>query len=60
MTEFGIDGMKYYFSWERIKEQHGGGGQKLFVFVFFFVHYIYCTTLLIYGIVKRIKKNYFE
>ena len=38
----------------------GGGGQKLVVFVFFFVHYIYCTTLLIYGIVKRIKKNYFE
>ena len=21
--EFGIDGMKYYFSWERIKEQRG-------------------------------------
>jgi hypothetical protein len=60
--EIGIDGMKYYFSWERIKEQHGvcvcGWGEKLFFFMFF-VYYIYCTTLLIYGIVERKKKNSF-
>ena len=64
--EFRIDGMKYYFSCERIKQQHGvcgvggggGWGQKLF-FLMFFVYYLYCTTLLVYGMVKRKKKKLF-
>jgi hypothetical protein len=55
--------MKYNFSWERIKEHHGvcvgGRGEGKSCFVVFFVYYIYCTTLLIYGIVKRKKKNSF-
>ena len=51
--EFGIDGMKYYFSWERIKEQHGvcvcGGGQKLFFLCFWLLHVLYHIVGIWYG-----------
>ena len=34
--------MKYYFSWERIKQQHGGGGgrKSCFFLCFLFITYI--------------------
>ena len=50
--EFEIDAMKYYFSLVRIKKQHGVGVAK--AVSVFFVYYIYCTTLLMYGIVKKL------
>jgi hypothetical protein len=46
--------------WLKIYEQlqiRCGGGKSCFLC--FNVYYIYCTTLLIYGIVKRKKKNFF-
>jgi hypothetical protein len=47
------DGMNYYFSWVRIKKQHVLCGNRCFCN---FVYYIYCTTLLMYGLVKKNKK----